>query len=178
MYEEGFRWWRMGYAAADAFVLFIVILVAHTGSVPVAEGNGHDAVRSRQRKHMPALRALISRRHPRALPMIWMVSASLMPPGEANTFPPHFFPTESPSRTTATLFTRLNLGRYLLNSAFIALVVTVLPRSLVNSMAGYAFAKLRFRGRDTAVPLARRPDSCCRCRSRCFRSFSCSRTWG
>jgi len=28
MYEEGFRWWRMGYAASIAFVLFIVILVA------------------------------------------------------------------------------------------------------------------------------------------------------
>jgi multiple sugar transport system permease protein len=26
MYEEGFRWWRMGYAAAIAFVLFLVIL--------------------------------------------------------------------------------------------------------------------------------------------------------
>jgi multiple sugar transport system permease protein len=26
MYEEGFRWWRMGYAAAIAFVLFILIL--------------------------------------------------------------------------------------------------------------------------------------------------------
>jgi multiple sugar transport system permease protein len=28
MYEEGFRWWRMGYAASIAFVLFLVILVA------------------------------------------------------------------------------------------------------------------------------------------------------
>jgi multiple sugar transport system permease protein len=28
MYEEGFRWWRMGFAASVAFVLFIVILVA------------------------------------------------------------------------------------------------------------------------------------------------------
>jgi multiple sugar transport system permease protein len=28
MYEEGFRWWRMGYAAAVAFVLFAVILGA------------------------------------------------------------------------------------------------------------------------------------------------------
>jgi multiple sugar transport system permease protein len=26
MYEEGFRWWRMGYAAAIAFVLFALIL--------------------------------------------------------------------------------------------------------------------------------------------------------
>ncbi len=28
MYEEGFRWWRMGYAAAVAFVLFGIILAA------------------------------------------------------------------------------------------------------------------------------------------------------
>jgi multiple sugar transport system permease protein len=28
MYEEGFRWWRMGFAASVAFVLFIVILIA------------------------------------------------------------------------------------------------------------------------------------------------------
>ena len=28
MYEEGFRWWRMGYAAALAFMLFIIILAA------------------------------------------------------------------------------------------------------------------------------------------------------
>jgi multiple sugar transport system permease protein len=26
MYEEGFRWWNMGYGAAVAFVLFAVIL--------------------------------------------------------------------------------------------------------------------------------------------------------
>ena len=28
MYEEGFRWWRMGYAAAIAFILFLIILAA------------------------------------------------------------------------------------------------------------------------------------------------------
>ncbi len=27
MYEEGFRWWRMGYAAAIAFVLFAIMIV-------------------------------------------------------------------------------------------------------------------------------------------------------
>jgi multiple sugar transport system permease protein len=26
MYEQGFRWWNMGYAAAIAFVLFLIIL--------------------------------------------------------------------------------------------------------------------------------------------------------
>ena len=28
MYEEGFRWWRMGHAAAIAFVLFVIMLGA------------------------------------------------------------------------------------------------------------------------------------------------------
>ena len=27
------------------------------------------------------------------LPMVWMVSASLMPSGESSTYPPHFFPS-------------------------------------------------------------------------------------
>jgi multiple sugar transport system permease protein len=28
MYEQGFRWWDLGYAAAVAFVLFLIILAA------------------------------------------------------------------------------------------------------------------------------------------------------
>jgi multiple sugar transport system permease protein len=27
MYEEGFRWWRMGYASALAFVLFVIMMI-------------------------------------------------------------------------------------------------------------------------------------------------------
>jgi multiple sugar transport system permease protein len=45
------------------------------------------------------------------------------------------------------LFARLQLGRYLANSALLATAVT-LCSLLFNSMAGYAFAKLRFAGRD------------------------------
>ena len=81
------------------------------------------------------------------LPMLWMISASLMPTGEANTFPPRFFPSAPTLEHYRTLFTRLNLSRYLLNSALLATAVTLLS-VLINSMAGYAFAKLRFRGRD------------------------------
>ena len=81
------------------------------------------------------------------VPMIWMVSASLMPSGEASSFPPQFFPSSPTLEHYTDLFTRLNLGRYLLNSAFVALVVTS-ASLIINAMAGYAFAKLRFRGRD------------------------------
>jgi len=45
------------------------------------------------------------------------------------------------------VLTRMNLARSLFNSAFLALSVTAISL-FVNSMAGYAFAKYRFRGRD------------------------------
>ena len=83
------------------------------------------------------------------LPMVWMVSASLMPAGEASAFPPRLFPRTVTFEHYRELFTRLELGRYLLNSTLIALVVTAISL-VINSMAGYAFAKLRFRGRDRA----------------------------
>jgi len=80
-------------------------------------------------------------------PMLWMLSASFMPTGEASTYPPHLIPSRITLTHYRELFTRLNLGRYLFNSTLIAVVVTGVSL-VVNSMAGYAFAKLRFRGRD------------------------------
>ncbi|HEX6631207.1 MAG TPA: carbohydrate ABC transporter permease [Gemmatimonadaceae bacterium] len=80
------------------------------------------------------------------LPMVWMVSASLMPTGDASSFPPRLFPRAVTLEHYRDLFTRLALGRSLANSALIAAVVTA-ASVLVNSMAGYALAKLRFRGR-------------------------------
>jgi multiple sugar transport system permease protein len=80
-------------------------------------------------------------------PLAWMVSASFMPAGEANSYPPRLLPSEPTLDHYRALFTRLDLARYLANSAFLSLVVTLLALA-VNSMAGYAFAKFRFRGRD------------------------------
>jgi multiple sugar transport system permease protein len=81
------------------------------------------------------------------LPMLWMLSASLMATGEATEYPPRLLPRDPTLQHYRDVFTRLHMGRYLLNSAIIAATVTVLSL-FVNSMAGYAFAKLRFRGRD------------------------------
>jgi multiple sugar transport system permease protein len=76
-----------------------------------------------------------------------MISASLMPAGQASTFPPRLLPREVTLEHYVSLFTRLDLGRSLMNSAIIAVTVTAIS-IIINSMAGYAFAKLRFRGRD------------------------------
>ena len=81
------------------------------------------------------------------LPMLWMLSASLMATGEATQYPPRLLPRDPTLAHYRDVFTRLSMGRYLLNSAIIAGTVTAIS-IFINSMAGYAFAKLRFHGRD------------------------------
>jgi multiple sugar transport system permease protein len=81
------------------------------------------------------------------LPLLWMLSASFMQQGEATTFPPPLLPHRPTLVHYRDLFGRLDLGRYALNSAFVA-VVTTIGALAINASAGYAFAKLRFRGRD------------------------------
>jgi multiple sugar transport system permease protein len=80
-------------------------------------------------------------------PLVWMVLASLSPPGEASAVPPRVVPRALTLEHYRALFTRLDLARHLATSAFLAATTTVLALA-VNSMAGYAFAKLRFAGRD------------------------------
>lgn len=80
-------------------------------------------------------------------PLAWMLNASFMPSGEATSYPPRLLPSEMTLEHYQALFTRLDLGRYLINSTLLATAVTAISLAL-NSMAGYAFAKLRFIGRD------------------------------
>jgi multiple sugar transport system permease protein len=80
-------------------------------------------------------------------PLFWMASASFMSSGEATTFPPHLVPHAATLDQYRQLFVRLSLGRAFLSSITIATIVTV-GSVLFSSMAGYAFAKLRFPGRQ------------------------------
>jgi multiple sugar transport system permease protein len=70
-----------------------------------------------------------------AAPLVWMLLLSFGLPGP---------PTLVHYRT---LFERVGVGRALANSAGLALAVTAISLVL-NTLAGYAFAKLDFRGRD------------------------------
>lgn len=102
---------------------------------------------SRRWSSVLVLTALLAGSFLALTPLVWMVSASLMRPGEASEFPPPFWPSRPTLTNYVELFTRLSLGRALANSLLIA-IATTLAVLLLNSMAGYAFAKLRFRGRD------------------------------
>ncbi len=81
------------------------------------------------------------------VPLVWMVTASFMPPGEASTFPPRLLPSDWTVDHYTALLTRLSMTRYLFNSLLLATAVTLLSL-LFNAMAGYAFAKFRFRRRE------------------------------
>jgi multiple sugar transport system permease protein len=80
-------------------------------------------------------------------PLLWMLSVSFMAPGEASALPPPLLPEHPGWANYRELFVRAGMGRYLLNSMLVSGAITAL--SLVfNLMAGYAFAKLRFAGRE------------------------------
>jgi multiple sugar transport system permease protein len=86
------------------------------------------------------------------LPLVWMVSVSLMSPGEASTFPPPLLPSRVTFANYGELFAQAGMGRYLVNSVVLTTAVTLVSL-LFNVAAGYAFAKLRFAGRDRMFKL-------------------------
>lgn len=85
-------------------------------------------------------------------PLLWMVSVSFMPRGEASHFPPPFLPSSATLENYRDLFARTGMARNFANSLLVSMAITLLSL-LVNTMAGYAFAKLRFRGRERVFQL-------------------------
>ena len=82
------------------------------------------------------------------LPFLWMVSTSLKLPREIFTFPPTWIPSEFAWSNYTKALTAMPFGRFYLNSLVVAIAVTLLT-ILTSALAAFAFARLRFRGRDT-----------------------------
>ncbi|OGA37646.1 MAG: sugar ABC transporter permease [Betaproteobacteria bacterium RIFCSPLOWO2_12_FULL_62_13b] len=80
-------------------------------------------------------------------PLLWMASVSLMPAGTASTLPPPLFPSAPTLAHYQEVLLRAGLLRSLGNSLFLATVVTLCSLAF-NTLAGYAFAKLEFAGRE------------------------------
>ena len=80
-------------------------------------------------------------------PLAWMVSASLMAPGEASSFPPPLLPRHPTWANYRELFASAGIGRQVTNSLLVSLGATLLSLAF-NLSAGYAFAKLNFSGRE------------------------------
>ena len=80
-------------------------------------------------------------------PLLWMVSVSFMPRGGASHFPPPLLPEHATLDSYRELFARSGMARNFSNSLLVSLAIT-LGSLLINTMAGYGFAKLKFVGRE------------------------------
>jgi multiple sugar transport system permease protein len=83
-------------------------------------------------------------------PILWMISGAFKPKGEANGA--RLLPSHPTLDNLSTVFTRIPFAHYLLNSLITSIVVTILLVGF-GSMAGYALARLRFRGREVVFGL-------------------------
>jgi multiple sugar transport system permease protein len=81
------------------------------------------------------------------LPFLWMVSTSLMDEFEVFSWPPRLLPAVPHWSNYPQALTALPFGRFFLNSALMSAGI-VSGQLLICSLAGYAFARLRFPGRD------------------------------
>lgn len=81
-----------------------------------------------------------------SFPLLWMLSGSFKPQRESIDFPPTVLPVEPTLANYVRLFTELDFGRYLVNTIAVVLIGGV--GVLLMAMAGYAFAKFDFRGKQ------------------------------
>lgn len=84
---------------------------------------------------------------PFVFPTWWMVTSSVKPISDIFAFPPDLIPRAFDWTTYRRVFELQPFARQYWNSAYIAVLVT-LGTMLVSSMAGYAFARIRFPGRE------------------------------
>jgi len=82
-----------------------------------------------------------------AAPFIWMILTSVKDMGEIYVYPPKWFPSVVHFDNYLKVFEAAPFGRYYLNSILVAVLVT-LGQLVTCSMAAYAFARLRFWGRN------------------------------
>jgi multiple sugar transport system permease protein len=82
------------------------------------------------------------------MPFLWMFSTSLRPSAESYKLPPAWLPTQWHFENYAAVFeSTVPFVSFAINSLKISLFV-VLGQLITCSMAGFAFARLRFPGRD------------------------------
>lgn len=84
-----------------------------------------------------------------SFPFVWMISTAFKPLSESVDNPPTLVPSDWTLTNFETLFTELDFGRYIVNT--LVVVAYCFVGMFISAMAGYAFAKMRFRGRTTLL---------------------------
>jgi ABC-type glycerol-3-phosphate transport system permease component len=81
------------------------------------------------------------------LPFIWLISSSLKAPNKIYVFPPQLIPDPIRWENYTEVFTAVPVLLYAQNTLIITILSTI-GTVLSSIVAGYAFGRLRFKGRD------------------------------
>ena len=110
--------------------------------------------RRRRADPLTALRyaALILSGATMLLPFLWMLTTSLKPPGAVLTIPPQILPRQLSLESYVAVASAVPLLRIFGNSLFVTLAC-VAGQLVTSALAAYAFARMRWRGRDTLFVL-------------------------
>ena len=82
------------------------------------------------------------------MPFVWMILSTFKDQSELMRFPPKFLPDKFSLKNYVEVFSSFPFWRYYLNSILITTVAVTLTL-LTSSLAGFAFAKYKFKGRNT-----------------------------
>ncbi|MDO5663026.1 MAG: carbohydrate ABC transporter permease [Brachybacterium sp.] len=99
-------------------------------------------------RHLPSLAKFAALFVAAALtlgPVWWTFTTSLRPAAESFSLPPSFFPTSPDFSSYREVFQQLRMPLLVLNSALVTGVIAV-GQMMTAAMAGYVFARMRFRG--------------------------------
>jgi multiple sugar transport system permease protein len=80
-------------------------------------------------------------------PIVWTLSTSLRTPAQSFSLPPKWLPTDLAWRNYAQVFDSVPFAEILLNSVKVSAAI-VLGQLVTASLAGYAFARLNFPGKN------------------------------
>ena len=80
-------------------------------------------------------------------PVAWVLVTTVLPPDQRFDLPPHWIPTALDVGAFGKVFDLIPFGQMFLNSLKITVIITA-GSVLTSVLAAYAFARLRFRGRD------------------------------
>ncbi|TNB72956.1 carbohydrate ABC transporter permease [Arthrobacter sp. BB-1] len=85
-------------------------------------------------------------------PVLWTLSTSLRTPSESFNLPPSFLPINPDFTAYQEVFKQINIGLLVLNSALVTGLIA-LGQMASATLAGYAFARLDFRGKNAIFSL-------------------------
>ncbi|MGE5461693.1 MAG: hypothetical protein ACM3WR_13890, partial [Solirubrobacterales bacterium] len=86
------------------------------------------------------------------LPFVWMVLSSFMTNAEINHAPPALFPHRLNLAGYNLVLANSDFPRWFLNSVIVSVTVVV-SQLIMCSLAGYAFARITFRGKNLTLLL-------------------------